>query len=206
MDYTLKPGQPLRLPQYADADKLRLAIPRPDTPLAGTLPHHRSETYRLTGMFGQMTAELQYGPHDCAVMPQVGYHSPVHMESFSTPQQPSRHLPYRRGDQVEVTPQRPIASVLAPLWNPNAPHAARIFEIYRQLPALIFGRVPDDVDDTWWLETDTGVWVLMPGHFIIRELDGFGGRVVPPTFFIREFRAIAELEGGVVEEFDLPEG
>lgn len=139
-------------------------------------------------------------------MPQVGYHSPVHVESFSTAQHPSRLLPYRRGEEVEVTPQRPIASVLAPLWNPTAPHTTRVFEIWRQLPALVIGQVPEDADNNWWLETDTGTWLLLPGHFIIRELNGYGGRVVPHTFFVREFRAIAELTGAVVEEFANPTG
>jgi hypothetical protein len=206
MDYVLKPGQPVTLPPYTDAHGLRLAIPRPNTPLAGTLPKHMGSDYTLRGMSGQMTADLVYGENDCCVMPQVGYHSPVHMASFSTPPHPSRHLPYRRGDQVEVTPQRPIASVLAPLWNPAAPQSVKVFEVYRQLPALVFGQVPEDVDGTWWLTTDTGIWLLEPGSYIVREMNGYGGRTIPPTFFVREFAQITELEGGVVADFPAPTG
>lgn len=206
MDYTLKTGQPLRLPRYAELGPLRLALPRPHTPLAGTLPKRGGGTYVLRGMMGQPVAEMNYGELDCCIMPQVGYHFPMSQEGFSTERRPSRLLPYRRGKQVDITPQRPIASVLAPLWSPGAPEKAAIFEVYRQQPALVYCQVPDDVDDNHWLETDSGNWLLLPGHYVISELSRHGARVVPPTFFIREFWSISELEGERLEDFHLPEG
>jgi hypothetical protein len=202
--YVLESGR-RNLPPYMHSQRLFLALPRRDEPLACVLPGLRVMAH-VTGMDGQRVAEFTITTQQADVMPQVGYHFPVNSSNIS-PAEPYNHqLPFLIGNQVEVTPQRPIAPALAGYWarqydELNLP----VYELWRQLPAFVLGVVPENAADEW-IMTDDGTWRLLPEAYLLCELDGTGARVVPPTFMVREFRGLAELGSETLTTaFELPD-
>ena len=203
-DYLMVPGQRQELPPYLAGNELRLLMHRPDTPLAAVLPRVKKKV-RQVGLDGRLAAMLEFTPTDWSVMPQVGYHFPLSEHAISTPDKPSRLLPYRLGEAVVLTPNRPIAPALYGFWAQSKLPGLQVFEIFRVYPAFLVGRVPDSVSGDDWLMTDLGNWRLTPGAYVIRDLNGYGGRVTDVTYLVREFDAVTELDpGDPVERFELP--
>lgn len=191
MDYRMIPGETPVLPPYLAGSRPQLLLQRPDTALVALSPGIE-KTIELTGLDGKAAAATQYAAGDWSIMPQVGYAYPTSASSISTPDRPSTLLPFRLGEPI-MPDASPISAALYGLWARNRQPGHQPYQLFRIADALLIGQVPTDAAGDEWLETDIGRWRLTPGSLVLREQNGYGGRVVDITYAANEFGGIANL-------------
>jgi hypothetical protein len=203
MNYCMVPGEQPVLPPYLAGSRLQLLLHRPDVPLAALFPRV-VKNIDLTGLDGKLAATTTYTVEDWSIMPQVGYAYPTSASSISPPDNVNRLLPFRQGEPI-MPDVSPVASALYGLWARNKQPGHQPYQLFRTTDALLVGQVPPDATGDEWLETDIGRWRLTPGSLVLREQNGYGGRVLDITYAANEFGGIAGLSSdGPHTVFQLP--
>ncbi|HVI69524.1 MAG TPA: hypothetical protein VM581_03630, partial [Magnetospirillaceae bacterium] len=193
LKYKLRSDSRAYLPPFVPGTTDLVAILRPNTPLACTKPETVSNTQlENRNLMGELCARLHLGRFDYQVVTQPGNQftvAPVDIIGSEAPVVVQPYEPFRLGSVVHATPDRPIASVVSAFWSQRG-QMVDVQELWRVRNALVLGRIaPGDEPDTW-LSTDTGVFLIEPGSYVIQELTGRGVRIVSPTYMGREFETL----------------
>lgn len=190
----------VKLPPLVPGTENRLALPRPNTPLACVIAPRSADLHNTAMNDGHRcsTEVLVQGLYH--VVPQVGHQMVVSSSDVGPADAWDPFRAFTLGGPADL--RDPVRPALQRVWDNGTAETVEVLTLQRVLPAFVVGRIieePADIDPEQslayqWLETSAGRWRTLPGAWIIREMSWRSVRVVPTLYMGREFIGISSTE------------